>query len=57
MRRWTLQQQYSKTTYLRLIDNAEAAYLRCVASGSKWGQNYWRTVISELLRKAELTVH
>ena len=57
LERLKLQKQYSKTTYLRLINNAEVAYQRCVASGSEWGQNYWRTVINELLRKAQLTVH
>jgi len=47
--------QYSTQDYLRLIENAERAYIRCVESGSKWGQNYWKGVVGELCKQA--TVH
>tara|TARA_R100001510_G_C7569246_1_gene146297 strand:- start:392 stop:532 length:141 start_codon:yes stop_codon:yes gene_type:complete len=43
----------AKVDYERLIDNANTAYQRCVESGSEWGQNYWKGVISALLKKAK----
>lgn len=57
MKQLMLQNQYSQMDYLRLIENADRAYQRCVESGSKWGQNYWKAVIRALLRQAKQTVH
>ena len=57
MRRLTLQKQYSQMDYLRLMDNADTAYSRCVESGSVWGQNYWKGVYLALSKKAKQTIH
>ena len=38
--------------YSKLIDNAYQARLRCEATNSKWGINFWNTVIKQLLRRA-----
>lgn len=38
----------------RLIDNALFAYEKCKNSGSEWGMNYWKVVISYLTRKYKI---
>lgn len=43
--------------YDRLINNAYTALSRCEESGSEWGINYWKGVISALVRKANTTIH
>jgi len=45
--KYTMNYDYSK-----LIDNAYQAKLRCEATNSKWGINFWNTVIKQLLRRA-----
>ena len=36
------------------VNNATLAYNRCKDSGSVWGQNYWKGVVTALLKKEKL---
>ena len=40
-----------KENTIRLIDNAYIALSICEQSKSKWGINYWTSVVNNLLRK------